>query len=428
MKTGSRHRWVVVIIFFLFMFLHQMDKLLIGPLVPDIKRTFAISDTQMGAIATGALLVQAIMFPVWGYLYDRYARPKLLALASFIWGATTWLAAIAPSYGTFLAARASTGIDDSSYPGLYSLLSDYFEPRMRGKVYGLLQVSQPLGYLIGMAAATMLSGTLGWRTLFYITGSLGLALAIPIFFGVRDVPRGRAEPELAGLDVMGVYRFDKKVAVGLLRKPTLRLLFAQGFVGVFPWNVITLWIFDYLQAERFYDQQSILMTMAPAVLVLALGYFVGGWLGDFFFKRTRRGRILVSMVGVLIGAILLVITFNVPIENRTQFFVMLCLTALFIPFAAPNVVSTVHDVSLPEVRSTALSIQYLIENFGAAAAPLIAGWISDLSSLKNAFIIICLSAWAIGAILLAFTAVHVPRDIEAVKAQLAERAAEEQAA
>jgi MFS family permease len=80
------------------------------------------------------------------------------------------------------------------------------------------------------------------------------------------------------------------------------------------------------------------------------------------------------------------------------------------------------------VRSTALSIQYLIENFGAAAAPLIAGWISDLSSLKNAFIIICLSAWAIGAILLAFTAVHVPRDIEAVKAQLAERAAEEQAA
>jgi hypothetical protein len=25
------------------------------------------------------------------YLYDRYARAKLLSLASFIWGATTWL-------------------------------------------------------------------------------------------------------------------------------------------------------------------------------------------------------------------------------------------------------------------------------------------------------------------------------------------------
>lgn len=51
------------------------------------------------------------------YLYDRYTRPKLLAAAAFIWGATTWLSAVAPTYPAFLATRASTGIDDSSYPG-----------------------------------------------------------------------------------------------------------------------------------------------------------------------------------------------------------------------------------------------------------------------------------------------------------------------
>ena len=42
--------------------------------------------------------------------------------------------AIAPTYPAFMAARASTGIDDASYPGLYSLIADYFPPGMRSKV------------------------------------------------------------------------------------------------------------------------------------------------------------------------------------------------------------------------------------------------------------------------------------------------------
>ena len=88
----------------------------------------------MGAVFTGALAVGALLYPLWGYLYDRYARSRLLALAAFIWGATTWLSAIAPTFPTFLATRASTGIDDSSYPGIFSLISDYFSPLFSGPI------------------------------------------------------------------------------------------------------------------------------------------------------------------------------------------------------------------------------------------------------------------------------------------------------
>ena len=119
----------------------------------------------MGAINTGALIVGALLYPLWGYLYDRYARAKLLALASFIWGATTWLSALMRTYPTFLVTRASTGIDDSAYPGLFSLVADYFGPGLRGKVYGVLQLAQPLGYLIGMILALMLAPIIGWRSM-----------------------------------------------------------------------------------------------------------------------------------------------------------------------------------------------------------------------------------------------------------------------
>ncbi len=426
MKT-STYRWLVVIVFFLFMLLHQADKLLIGPLTSPIMQTFGIDEAQMGAVFTGALIVGSILYPLWGYLYDRFARAKLLALASFIWGATTWLSAIAPTYPTFLATRASTGIDDSSYPGLYSLVADYFGPQVRGKIYGLLQIAQPLGYMIGLIVATMFVGTLGWRGIFYVTGTLGIVLAVVIFLAVREMPRGQGEPELADLDRIGIYRFDLKIALGLFKKKSLLLLFAQGFVGVFPWNVITYWFFRYLETERKYSPDAVLLTMAPAILVLASGYFIGGAIGDFFFKRTSRGRVLVAMVGVLTGAILLFLMMNVPIENQGLFFVMLLLTAIFIPFASANVISTVYDITLPEVRSTALAVQYFIEGSGAALAPLMAGIIAVRSSLHDAILIICVTTWLIGAGFLALTAYWVPRDIKVLREQMRERAEYERA-
>ena len=418
----SRYRWFVVFVLFVFMLLHQADKLLIGPLTTPIMETFGINKAQMGAVFTGALVVGAILYPLWGYLYDRYARSKLLALASFLWGSTTWLSAIVPTYPAFLATRASTGIDDSSYPGLYSLISDYFGPRVRGRIYGLLQIAMPLGYILGMVMAAALRDVVGWRGVFYITGSLGVLLSVLIFFGVREVPRGKSEPELAGLEQIGIHRFDWKIALGLFRKPSLRILFVQGFFGVFPWTVITYWFFNYLETERGYSPDAASMAMGVAVLVLACGYFAGGAAGDFLFKRTVRGRLIVCTIAVLLGAILLVPTIYVPLESRGLFLVMLSLTALFIPFASPNVIATVYDVTLPEVRSTALAIQYFIESAGAALAPLMAGLIADRSSLKDAILLICVSTWVLCSLFFALAAYLVPRDIKALRQTMRERA------
>lgn len=427
MKTAARSRWFVVAIFFLFMLLHQSDKLLIGTLTPNIMSTFGITMTEMGAVSTGALIVGAIFYPLWGYLFDRYGRAKLLALASFLWGATTWLNAIAPTFRTFLVTRASTGIDDASYPGIYSLVADYFPPRMRGKVYGILQLTMPLGFLSGMVLALALRDTIGWRGVFYITGTLGVLLAVVIFFGVREAPRGGSEPELEGIENLHTYRFNWATARGLFAKPTLRLLFIQGFFGVFPWNVITYWFFTYLEKERGYTGTSLFVTMGLAVIILALGYPIGGALGDAAFRRNPRGRVIVATAGVLVGALLMLATLSVPVANQSLFLVMLALTAFFIPFAAPNVASTVYDVALPEVRSTAVSIQYFIESAGAALSPLIAGFIADRSSLHVAILAICVSTWLVCAAFFAFVARVLPKDIGVLRQQMAERARQEQA-
>ena len=424
-KSNSRYRWFVVSIFFFFVLLHQADKLLIGPLTTPIMESFGINEAQMGAVSSLAIVVAAILYPIWGYLYDRFSRSKLLALASFIWGSTTWLNALAPNYPTFLVTRASTGIDDASYPGIYSLLADYFGPRMRGKVYGLLQMAQPLGFMLGTILATMLGGAMGWRSVFLMTGAAGIVVAFLIFFGVREPERGQAEPELAGLDEIADHRIDKQVALGLLRKKSYLPLLAQGFFGVFPWQVLTFWFFRYLEAEREYTPDEAMLSMMVAIVTLSAGYFLGGSVGDFFFRRTPRGRVLTAMMGVLAGALFLVLALSVPAASRGPFLVLLALTGLTMSVAAPNVVATVQDVTEPEVRGTAQAIMSFAENIGSALAPLLAGLIAVSYSLHVAILVICTIAWILCAILFGVTAILVPRDIERLRETMQARAQEE---
>jgi MFS family permease len=423
-QQSSRYRWFVVVIFFFFMLLHQTDKLMIGSLQVPISETFGLDDFKWGLVNSGALAVATVLYPLWGYLYDRYARAKLLALASFIWGATTWLNAIVRTYTGFLITRASTGVDDSSYPGIFTLIADYFGPDLRGKVYGILQLAQPLGFLAGLMLGQVVAPMIGgWRSVFYITGGLGLVVALLIYFGVKEMPRGKAEPEFENMPEMATFRFSWTEAREIFRKRTMWFVFLQGFAGVFPWNVITFFFFGYLETERGYDRNAIIGTMAPVILILAAGYFIGGFIGDLLFKRTKKGRILISSAGVILGAIFIYLAMTTPLDRPNQFFIFMCLTAIFMPLSSANVVATVYDVTVPEVRSTAQAIEYFVENSGAVAAPALTGAIIVQSGDKTfAILSICIIAWLLCFIFYLGALFTIEKDTNALRAQMAERA------
>jgi len=71
--------------------------------------------------------------------------------------------------------------------------------------------------------------------------------------------------------------------------------------------------------------------MTVVVMCMAAGNVLGGALGDWLFTRTRRGRLLICLVGVLVGIIALLITIRVPPERPWLFAGMLCVVGLFIP-------------------------------------------------------------------------------------------------
>ena len=127
------------------------------------------------------------------------------------------------------------------------------------------------------------------------------------------------------------------------------------------------------------------------------------------------------------GAIFLFFAINTPIESRTTFLIFMSLTAFFMPFSSPNVISTVYDVTMPEVRSTAQAVEYFIENAGAAFAPLLAGMIADAFDLKTSILVICITAWILCFFFYLGALFFIEGDIHSLRSQMTERAAIEKA-
>jgi len=152
------------------------------------------------------------------------------------------------------------------------------------------------------------------------------------------------------------------------------------------------------------------------------GYFAGGWLGDAFYSKNTRGRLYVSIAGVVLGALFLTFTLNIPNENVENFRILLAITCFFIPLASPNIASTVYDVVLPEIRSTATSIQYFLGNLGSAFAPLLAGAIGQKYSLETALLSISLIAWLVTASILVLGVYYLPEDMNKMHQELRARA------
>lgn len=169
------------------------------------------------------------------------------------------------------------------------------------------------------------------------------------------------------------------------------------------------------------------MTMVISILCSVGGNLLSGFLSDFAFNRNKRGRLIVATTAVFVGMILMNITLRIPLDQPVLFLVMFSLTSLVIPMPGPNTTSTIYDVTLPEVKTTANAVLLFIERIGSATAPLIAGIIAVRLNLGSAILTISTVGWTLCGIFIFLATIFVPKDIAVMREQMALRAKKESA-
>jgi len=122
------------------------------------------------------------------------------------------------------------------------------------------------------------------------------------------------------------------------------------------------------------------------------------------------------------GMIFLYLAINTPLADRTRFFVLMCLTAVFIPLSSVNVLSTMFDITVPEIRSSVQAVESFIENFGAVFAPVIAGAIALRYNMGFSILWICVITWSLCFIFYLGAFFTIDKDINNLRTKMAERA------
>jgi MFS transporter, Spinster family, sphingosine-1-phosphate transporter len=404
--------------------LNYLDRYVVPPVVPQLKEAMALSDTQIGWLVPAFMLVYMVAAPVFGAWGDRGSRTRPIALGIFIWSLATVLSGLARSYPQLLAGRALVGIGEAAYVAISpALLADLFGAKSRGRVYSVLNMAIPVGSALGYIVGGLIGHHFGWRAVFFVAGAPGLVLSACVLW-LPDPPRGaqepRPEPAPGAPQGSGAERSAAAIAgaiatyLSLLRRGPYVLLVLGYAAYTFALGGLALWMPTFLARSRGVpiEQAS---TALGAILVVTgfLGTFVGGWLGDYFLRFSRQAYLLFSAAVTLIAApcALVALTASGPGVYYTGIVVA---ELLLFMSTGPINAAIVNAVS-PFERASAVALSmFAIHLLGDVPSPLLIGYLSDMSSLARAVLVVPVAV-AVGGVVW-FAAAHAGSRAAALQA------------
>src|SRR5947209_16382502 len=110
--------------------LNYIDRSVLFGVQPLIQKEFLVNDVQLGRLNSAFFLSYLCAAPLVGYLGDRYARRKIVAIGIFIWSGFTLLSGITHTYNELLFRHIMVGIGEASYAVIApTLIADSFPLR-----------------------------------------------------------------------------------------------------------------------------------------------------------------------------------------------------------------------------------------------------------------------------------------------------------
>ena len=144
--------------------------------VPDIGAQFGVSANFVGWLVTGYTLAVAAFSVPLGRLADITCRKTVLVTGIIIFVACCIAAVFSVSMTMLLAVRIVQGIGAAMiFSTNTAILISVFPGNMRGRVLGYSLAATYTGLSAGPVVGGFLNYNLGWRSIFILTGVLGIA-------------------------------------------------------------------------------------------------------------------------------------------------------------------------------------------------------------------------------------------------------------
>jgi MFS family permease len=410
-------------------FIDQGEGQALSVLFPTLQSIWGLSYGNLGIISTIRNLLQSLSSPFWGYISDRISRKTVILFGTGIWGLWTAAVGLTQNFGQLLVIRAISGIGlGCLMPATFSIMSDTFPPKNRGKALGVMEATGILGIIIATVGLGFLATPALWRWGYFLLGGFSVLSGLMVWFFVTEPVRGEAEPELAGkITQSDAQKFGMTISdvPKVLRIPTIWVAIAQGLAGSMPWVVMQSFLITWLVNERNIPAEKATFVFAGIVFGTVFSNIIGGALGDWAEQvNPKYGRTIIGQISIISGIPLTYILFTQTEDWSLIAIMILCFfTALMISWPGKGAKEPMmQGVVPPELRGTAFSITTFIESGFAAVAGVIAGSLADRIGLTESLVWTIPFPWIICAALFSLFYFTYPKDSENLRNLMAERA------
>ena len=371
-QIGGRYsKYVLGVLLVVYIF-NFIDRQIISILAEEIKADLGISDAEIGFLYGTAFAVFYAVFGIpLGKLADVWTRKSLISIGLGFWSLMTALSGTARSFGTLAACRFGVGVGEASAsPAAYSILSDYFSPRVRATVLAIYSSGVYIGAGIGLFLGGFIVaawkdafpdpalapfGLQGWQAAFLAVGFPGLLVACWVWTlrePVRGISEGLvAEPEphpfretlrsltsvLPPFTLYNLLRLGGARAAGLnLAAAVLITAAAWGVNHIMPstiqWTALGVGVYaavSWVHSLRLSDPETFAMMFRSRAFVFAttgfsciafVTYGIGFW-GPPFMLRVHDVELAEAGLVLGLGAALggwLGVTFGGILADRLK--------------------------------------------------------------------------------------------------------------
>jgi ACS family hexuronate transporter-like MFS transporter len=308
LKTGHV-RWGILLLLFLSTVLSYLDRQVISVLAPEIKKSFALSDSGYAMIINAFNLGMLLGLVFAGPFMDRFGSRLGFTIAIAVWSLAGGATAFAPTLFALTACWFFLGLGESgNWPASSKAVAEWFPAKERALAMGFFNGGVSISAILApflVPFVVLLTGS--WRWAFVVTASL----AIPwLFFWRRTYFPTTRHPRVTAEELELIARDRVKGSPG---KPA-GILKTRPFWGIFGarlvtspvWFFISYWIFNYLNREFGFN----LIKMAAVAWIPFAFADAGNILGGYFSGKlvargmapSRARKLLMGVGAVLMAA------------------------------------------------------------------------------------------------------------------------------
>ena len=292
----SAYAWAVVALLWPVVMLNYLDRQMVSTIRASIRADIPsiANDQDFGTLMAVFMWVYAFLSPVGGFIADKFNRRWTVIASLFVWSAVTWATGHAQTYSQMLTLRALMGISEAFYfPAALALIADFHTGGTRAKAVGLHQTGLYAGLALG-GIGGYIAQTSSWRNCFTWFGAAGVIYAVVLMLTLKDAPPQNSTDKKNPVSA-------RETIFALWSQPAFWILVAYFTLPSIAGWVTKNWLPTFL-ADTFNLKQGPAGLSATCYIQFASlgGVFLGGVIADWWMRKTNRGRIFTSALGVLL--------------------------------------------------------------------------------------------------------------------------------